>query len=211
VRAAIAADIKSSAPAAARQVITPVQAHEAPEGWSVVAGQDNLSRLIRDRIRDGWYGAKIASGDSLSLVKSVSGRNVLITTRLMSIPKAVGSSCGVYLTTKDGASLKLEGVSKAEGPVVRFSAASGGQDAKSREVPVKAGGQISLSIHRSNDRFTGEMSADGKSTKIGTLVWSGLAESQDVGIIAECERTDAPSPALTIFQFGNLYGGPPQQ
>jgi hypothetical protein len=102
------------------QVIKPVPAHDVPEGWSVVAGQDDRSTFIRNRIREGWFGAKVANGDSLGLAKSVSGKNAVIKTSLMSVPNVAASSCGVYLNTKDGALLKLECVCMAQGAVVRF-------------------------------------------------------------------------------------------
>ena len=131
------------------------------------------------------FNAILADNSSVHIQKAISGSAVVVSAEF-SAPKTRGTAFGVFLKTKDGASLKLERVEGDSGSLAQFATFFQGKPSGKREIHLSSK-VAQLQIERSGDIFKGIVTDGKRVQQIGALTWPSLSQAQIIGFSGSYE------------------------
>lgn len=151
------------------------------------------------------FNAILADNSSVHIQRAISGSKVVVNAEF-SGPKTPGTAFGVFLKTKDGASLKLERIERDSGSLARFATFFQGKPSGKREIPLSHN-VAQLRLERSGDIFKGIV-ADGKRVQqIGALTWPSLSQAQTIGFSGSYEPIGKNAPKSVEYKVKKTRAG----
>ena len=147
----------------------------------------------------------LADNSSVQIQRAISGSAVVVSAEF-SAPKTRGTVFGVFLKTKDGASLKLERIEGDTGSLARFAAFFQGKPSGKREIPL--GSKVAqLQLERSGDIFKGIVTDGNRVQQIGALTWPSLSQSQTIGFSGSYEPIGKTNPKSVEYKVKKTRAG----
>ncbi len=189
-----------------------ISSDRVPDGVSVISEGSFKNSMTWNNPKDEEaFGGEVFNHSKLRTEKRVAGDYIYVCAELKTLNDPWADSAGIYITTDEGAMLKLERIWSVHGIKVRFSTFAQGKELGRRESVFPHKSHLIYRIKRDKDVFKGEVLADGKKTvEVGSLTWPKLSKNQVVGVTMSYDNNGTNAPASFKCDFKDFFAGQPQ-